>query len=151
MRLARPLRCAAELGSASVDLTRRRGDAEKDAEKNKEIQNLRAQRQRSQWAWWQRGRVLRSATRPNADQPSTLACASLRSVGISADSAFSGFDSPVSSPRLSPRLRVSASPRQIDTCRAWFCRVTERSRAPFSAAPRLRVKNTASYPVAATC
>jgi hypothetical protein len=122
MRLARHLRNAAEPSRASVDLTRRRGDAEEDAEKKQKSQDLRSQRQRSQWAWRQRGRVLRSAptpgsnscgTRRNADQPSTLACASLRSQVISADFAFSGFDLTSYSPRLSPRLRVSASNRHL--------------------------------------
>jgi hypothetical protein len=106
--------------SASVDLTRRRGDAEEEAEKKQESQNLRAQRQRSQSAWRHRGRVPRSAptpesnscgTRRNADQSSTLAWASLRRQVISADSAFSGFDLTSYSSRLSPRLRVSASNR----------------------------------------
>jgi hypothetical protein len=120
MRLPRTLRNLVEPSRASVDLTRRLGDAEKDAENKQKSQNLRAQRQRSQSAWQHRGRVPRSAptpesnscgTRRNADQPSTLACASLRSQVISADSAFSGCDFSACPPRLSPRLRVSASNR----------------------------------------
>src|ERR1019366_4470548 len=100
MRLARPFRNLADPIRAGADLTRRRGDAEQDAEKYQGSQNLRTRRQRSQWAWRQRGRVPRSApppqvplesnscvTRPSADKPSDLACASLRSLGISADSA----------------------------------------------------------------
>src|ERR1017187_4624348 len=128
MRLARHLRNAAEPSRASVDLTRRRGDAEEDAKKKQKSQDLRSQRQRSQWAWRQRGRVLRSAptpgsnscgTRRNADQPSTLACASLRSQVISADFASNRHLPCLVLPGYGTVARVflrgSASPRQEHT------------------------------------
>jgi hypothetical protein len=74
-----------------VTLTRRRGDAEKDAEKNQAGQNLSTRRDWRDVGW---------RHRPVTD-------ASPQSPRISADSVLSGFDS------LIGVLRVSAAPRQI--------------------------------------
>jgi len=105
-----------------VTLTRRRGDAEKNAEKSHAYQNLGAQRKRRGLGWRHRPstqfggyfgvRQHLSAHAPEdgQNQPSTVTHASLRSPWISADSAISGFDSLNCVLRVF--LRVSASPRQ---------------------------------------
>jgi hypothetical protein len=87
----------------ALDLTRRRGDAEEDAEKKQAIHNLRPQRKRRDVGW--RGRPC-SHPDNSPNQPSGVAYASRRSPWTSADSVISGFDF----------LRVSVSPRQMD-CR----------------------------------
>jgi hypothetical protein len=77
-----------------VTLTRRRGDAEKNAENAFESSKAeRARRKRRDVGWRHRA--------------CTQAQGSLRSPFISADSAIAGFDF------LNCVLRVSASPRQI--------------------------------------
>ena len=98
-------------GYADVDLTRRRGDAEKDAEKGEANQNLRKQRKRRDRGWRHQ-----PCTQVGADYAVWLdisahvTYASLRSPWLSADSVVSGFDLPNRVLRVF--LRASASPRQ---------------------------------------
>jgi hypothetical protein len=97
-----------------VILTRRRGDAEEDAEKNQTDQNLRAQRKRRDVGWRHRPGTQVSAYFGVRQDLSARAQvdghASLRSSRISADPAISGFELLICVLRVF--LRVSASPRQ---------------------------------------
>ena len=101
-----------------VTVTRRRGDAEEDAENTFEGSKAeRTQRKRREVGWRHRPCAQVVAGRsPQSKQTqfSMVTYASLRSRRISADSALSGFDFLISVLRVF--LRVSASPRQ-DHCR----------------------------------
>ena len=108
--------------NGDVYLTRRRGDAEEDAEKKLESQNLRTRRKRRDVGWrhrpytqvgvhvGERQDLLARAPEDEQNQPSIVADASLRSTSISAVSAVSGFD--CLNGVLRVFLRASASPRQ---------------------------------------
>jgi hypothetical protein len=112
-----------------VYLTRRRGDAEEEAESTQESQDLRTQRKRRDVGWrrriWThvggyfevRPNLSAQAREDGQDQPSTAAYASLRSSWISAHSATPGFD--FLNRLLRVFLRVSASPRQ--TYSRFYC------------------------------
>jgi hypothetical protein len=87
----------------AVDLTRRRGDVEEDAEKKPGIQNLRTQRKRS-YVGWRRRPCSQIGAVDTQSQSWIVTVVAVRSPRVSADSVISGFDF----------LRVSASPRQMD-------------------------------------
>jgi hypothetical protein len=89
----------------AVDLTRRRGDAEEDAEKKQAIHNLRPQRKRRDVVW-RRQPCSHVDAVDRQSQSRMVTNTVVRRPRISADSVISGFDF----------LRVSVSPRQMD-CR----------------------------------
>jgi hypothetical protein len=96
---------------ADVDLTRRRGDAEKDAEKREASQNLRNRRKRRDRGWRHLLCIRVGAYYGGwQDISAHVTYASLRSPWLSADSVVSGFDFLNSVLRIF--LRASASPRQ---------------------------------------
>jgi SAM-dependent methyltransferase len=108
-------RGAAEMSGTAqrVILTRRRGDAEEDAENAFEKEKAeRTQRKRRDVGWRHRPGTQLGAHAPECGQdgPSIVTNSSLRSPGISADSALGGFDLLLCVLRVF--LRVSASPRQ---------------------------------------
>ncbi len=78
---------------ADVDLTRRRGGAEKDAEKSEPSQNLRKQRKRRDGGW-RRESCTQVGARYGVGQDNAALApyATLRSPWLSADSVISGFD-----------------------------------------------------------
>ena len=98
-----------EPAGEGVNLTRRRGDAEKNAEKEQESQNLRTQRKRRDLGWRHQPLTQVGACFGAQILPSTVTYASLRSPWISAVSGLDFLDSV-----LRVFLRVSASPRQTD-------------------------------------
>ena len=105
--------------NGEVHLTRRRGDAEEDAEKRQGGQNLRTRRKRRDVGWRHRNyahagayfgvRYARGVV-GGRGRPATVRHASMRSGSISAVSAVLGFD--FFRCVLRVFLRVSASPRR---------------------------------------